>query len=147
MNLSHHEAPVALVTGASRGIGLAIARWFLQHGHRVAVLDIEAQTLATSHAALVAEHGAERLLALPADVSSALQVADAVDAIEARWGRLDALVNNAGVAIFKPIGQTTLDDWRSVMSVNLDGPFICTQAAAPLMLKHGGGAVVNIASI
>jgi NAD(P)-dependent dehydrogenase (short-subunit alcohol dehydrogenase family) len=138
---------VALVTGASRGIGLAISTWFLQRGHRVAVLDIDAEALASSHAALVAEHGAERLLALPADVSNAAQVAEAVAAIDARWGRLDALVNNAGVAVFKPIGQTTLDDWRWVMSVNLDGPFICTQACAPLMLKNGGGAVVNIASI
>ena len=147
MNTSHTQAPVALVTGAARGIGLAIAGWFLRQGHRVATLDIDADTLATSHAALVAEHGAERLLALPADVSNAAQVADAVAAIEARWGRLDALVNNAGVAVFKPIGQTTLDDWRWVMATNLDGPFICTQTAAPLMLKNGGGAVVNIASI
>lgn len=139
--------PVALVTGAARGIGLAIAQWFLQRGYRVALLDIEVDALQQSHAALQTEHGADRLLALPADVSHAESVAAAVQAIESRWGRLDALVNNAGVAVFKPIGQTTLDDWRWVMSVNLDGPFICTQACAPLMLKNGGGAVVNIASI
>jgi NAD(P)-dependent dehydrogenase (short-subunit alcohol dehydrogenase family) len=63
------------------------------------------------------------------------------------FGRINALVNNAGVATFKPIAETTLDEWRWVMATNLDGPFICTQACAPHMLAHGGGAVVNIASI
>ncbi len=75
------------------------------------------------------------------------QVLRAVAAVEARFGRLDALVNNAGIAVFKPLLATAFEEWRDVLATNLDGPFLCTQAAAPLMLKHGGGAVVNIASI
>ncbi len=65
----------------------------------------------------------------------------------ARFGRIDALVNNAGIAIFKPILETSFEEWSRVLSVNLNGAFLCTQACAPVMLKGGGGAVVNIASI
>jgi NAD(P)-dependent dehydrogenase (short-subunit alcohol dehydrogenase family) len=135
---------VAVVTGGARGIGLAIARWFLAHGHKVALLDIDAATLAATDTALA---DAEHVLALHTDVSQPDQVDRAMQAVLARFGRIDALVNNAGVAVFKPILQTTYDEWRHVLGTNLDGPFLCTQAAAPIMLRTGGGAVVNIASI
>jgi NAD(P)-dependent dehydrogenase (short-subunit alcohol dehydrogenase family) len=75
-------------------------------------------------------------------------MADAFARIDAAFGRVDALVNNAGVAVFKRIDHTTWDEWKYVMNTNLDGPFLCTQAAVPLMQRGGrGGAVVNIASI
>jgi meso-butanediol dehydrogenase/(S,S)-butanediol dehydrogenase/diacetyl reductase len=135
---------VALVTGAARGIGLAGAQWFLAHGHAVALLDIDRATLDAAVAALARP---EHVLALPADVSDPRQVADAMAAIEARFGRLDALVNNAGIAVFKPLLHTRFDEWQQVLATNLNGPFLCTQAAVPLMLQSGGGAVVNIASI
>jgi len=145
----NNDVPVAVVTGAARGIGLAIAQWFLERGHRVALIDIDADTLTHTAARLRDALGAAagRMIALHTDVSDPAQVADAMQRIEATFGRIDALVNNAGVATFKPIGETTFDEWRWVMATNLDGPFICTQACAPLMLKSGGGAVVNIASI
>jgi meso-butanediol dehydrogenase/(S,S)-butanediol dehydrogenase/diacetyl reductase len=88
-----------------------------------------------------------------ADVSNPDQVAAAVAAVDARFGRIDALVNNAGVAVFKPILQTSFEEWRHVLGTNLDGAFLCTQAVAPIMLRgiaqgvQRGGAVVNIASI
>ena len=144
MQAMQNAPKVALVTGAARGIGLATAQWFLQHGHAVALLDIDAGTL---HPAVAALAQPERTLALHADVRDPAQVAAAVAAVEARFGRLDVLVNNAGIAVFKPLRDTTFAEWRDVMATNLDGAFLCTQAAAPLMLKHGGGAVVNIASI
>ncbi|MGE5199701.1 MAG: SDR family NAD(P)-dependent oxidoreductase, partial [Rhodospirillaceae bacterium] len=140
----HTPLKVALVTGAARGIGLASAQWFLRHGHGVALLDIDRPTLDAAVAALAEP---ERTLALPADVRDPLQVAQAVETVEARFGRLDTLVNNAGIAVFKPLLDTAFAEWRDVMATNLDGAFLCTQAAAPLMLKGGGGAVVNIASI
>ena len=144
MNSSSPANPVAVVTGGARGIGLAIAQWFLTHGHRVALIDIDGDTLTQTDAALAEP---ERVLAVHADVSKADQVAGAMAAIDQRFGRIDALVNNAGVAVFKPILQTSYEEWRHVMATNLDGAFLCTQAAAPLMLRGGGGAIVNIASI
>ena len=144
MSSSSSPAPVAVVTGGARGIGLAIAQWFLARGQRVALIDIDGQTLARTEALLA---DPERVLALNHDVSKPEQVEAAMRAVDARFGRIDALVNNAGVAVFKPILQTSFDEWRHVMATNLDGAFLCTQAAAPLMLRSGGGSVVNIASI
>ena len=137
-------ARVALVTGAARGIGLAIAQWFDARDWRVALLDIDQPELQRTHAQWPRR---ERALALHADVSSPEQVAEAVRKTEAAFGRIDALVNNAGVAVFKPLLQTRFDEWRRVMAVNLDGAFLCTQAVAPLMLRQGSGSVVHIASI
>ena len=144
MNPPSASSPVAVVTGGARGIGLAIARWFLAHGHQVALIDIDAATLAATDAALA---DPDHVLAVHGDVSKPEQVQAAMAAVVARFGRIDALVNNAGVAIFKPILQTSWEEWRHVLGTNLDGAFLCTQAAAPVMLKTGGGAVVNIASI
>src|SRR5665213_2219674 len=135
---------VARVTGAARGIGLAVAKRFLADGWRVALLDIEGELLSNSVAALDA---AGDTLALPCDVSDARAVAGALAEVERRFGRLDALVNNAGIAVFAPLLETSDEDWNRVLAVNLTGPFICTKAAAPLMREHGGGAVVNITSI
>ena len=134
---------VALITGAARGIGLAVAKRFLADGWRVALLDIEAGLLERSVAAL-ARPGATLAVArrLHADA-----VAAAFAQIEHHFGRLDALVNNAGVAVFAPLMETSETDWNRVLAVNLTGPFLCTKAAVPLMRNHGGGAIVNITSI
>jgi NAD(P)-dependent dehydrogenase (short-subunit alcohol dehydrogenase family) len=142
MTTSPHK--VALVTGAARGIGLAVAKRFLGEGYRVALLDIEEELLAQSVQAL---NDPDNTLAIHADVSDADSVAKAFAAVQDRFGRLDSLVNNAGIAIFKPLLETTQADWDRVLAVNLTGPFLCTQAAAPLMREHGGGAIVNITSI
>ena len=133
----------ALVTGAARGIGLATAKRFLSDGWRVALLDIERRLLDDAVAAL-ADH--VHTLAIHCDVSDAAAVAAAMAAVQGRFGRLDALVNNAGVAVFAPLLETEDQDWNRVLAVNLTGPFLCTKAAASLMREHGG-AIVNITSI
>ena len=135
---------VALVTGAGRGIGLATARRFLTEGWRVGVLDIDAGLLENAMASLAAP---EQTFALHCDVADAPGIKAAVRRTAAHFGRLDALVNNAGVAVFKPILETTPEEWARVLAVNLTGPFLGTQAAAPLMAAGGGGAVVNVTSI
>jgi NAD(P)-dependent dehydrogenase (short-subunit alcohol dehydrogenase family) len=135
---------VALVTGAARGIGLAAAKRFLAEGWRVALLDINRETLEGAYAALAKP---DTTMAVPCDVSDPAAVSAALASVAKRFGRLDALVNNAGIAIFKPILDVTYEDWSRVLAVNLTGPFLCTQAAAPLMRDNGGGAIVNITSI
>ncbi len=141
---SNISSPVAVVTGGARGIGLAIAQWFLNKNYRVAILDVDKKTLLQT----AQNYSDSKLfLALHTDVSQPQQVIQAVDTIEKYFGRIDAWVNNAGVAVFKPILQTTFEEWRYVLSTNLEGAFLCTQACAPVMLKTGGGSIVNIASI
>lgn len=135
---------VAVITGAARGIGLATARKFLAEGWRVAMLDIDGETQDRAWAGLA---DAENSLSIHCDVSDPGQVAAAVDQVLARFGRIDALVNNAGIAIFSPVMETSFDDWSAVLATNLSGPFICTQACVPAMLANGGGSIVNITSI
>jgi NAD(P)-dependent dehydrogenase (short-subunit alcohol dehydrogenase family) len=142
--MTERPQKVALVTGAARGIGLAVAKRFLAEGWRVALLDIERDLLDGAVGAL---SDPENTLALHCDVSDAAGVGDAMDAVQGRFGRLDALVNNAGTAVFAPVLETSDQDWNRILAVNLTGPFLCTKAAAPLLREHGGGAIVNITSI
>lgn len=130
----------ALITGAARGIGLATARRFLDDGWNVALLDCDSEELAR------VATGMANACAVHADVSHPDQVARAIEETLSRFGRVDALVNNAGVADFGPIEETSFDRWRRVMETNLDGIFLMTQAALPA-LKKSKGAIVNIASI
>jgi NAD(P)-dependent dehydrogenase (short-subunit alcohol dehydrogenase family) len=135
---------VALVTGAARGIGLATAKRFLAEGWRVALLDIDGDTLRSAVASI---GDSDHTLVLECDVSDAREVAAAIDKLAKRFGRLDALINNAGVAVFASVLETSDEDWSRILAVNLFGPFLCTKAAVPLMREHAGGAIVNITSI
>jgi len=137
----NQSTKVVVITGAARGIGLAVAKAFLARDYKAALLDIDATTLRQTEQAL------GDVLALECDVADPEQVTSSIEQVAGRFGRIDALVNNAGVAVFKPLLETTFDEWQRVLAVNLNGPFLCTQACAPVMLKHGGGAVVNITSI
>jgi len=130
----------ALVTGAARGIGLATARLFVEEGWQVAMIDRDAPALEEASAGLENGH------AIPCDVSVPAQVDAMIAEVAARFGSLSALVNNAGVAEFGPIAECDFAMWRRVMETNLDGVFLVSQAATPL-LAAAKGAIVNIASI
>jgi NAD(P)-dependent dehydrogenase (short-subunit alcohol dehydrogenase family) len=138
------DSRVAVVTGGARGIGRAIGEWFLRHNCRVVLLDRDSTTLDRTITEITRP---DQLLGIHCDVSDPAQVDQAAAEVIAKFGRVDALVNNAGVAVFKPVLETSFEDWRTVMATNLDGAFLCTQAFGALMAKGGGGAVVNIASI
>jgi NAD(P)-dependent dehydrogenase (short-subunit alcohol dehydrogenase family) len=130
----------ALVTGAARGIGLATAKRFLADGWRVAMIDRDAPALTQAAAGLENAH------AILCDVSKPDEVDAMIRETLRLTGRIDALVNNAGVADFGPIADHDLPRWRTVMETNLDGVFLLSQAALPA-LRDARGAIVNIASI
>lgn len=131
----------ALITGAARGIGLATARGLQEAGWQVALMDRDGPELAK-----VSDEFSQALT-IEGDVSQPQDVTAAVAKVTEQFGRLDGLVNNAGVADFGPIRDTTYERWRRVMETNLDGPFLMTQAFTELLAAQGGGAVVNITSI
>lgn len=131
---------VALVTGAARGIGLATTKLLGAEGYSVAMIDRDVDALAEAAAGLDFAHPVFADVSKPDDADRI--VAETLD----RFGRLDALVNNAGVADFGPMEGTDFARWRTVMETNLDGVFLVSQAATPA-LKATKGAIVNIASI
>lgn len=131
---------VALVTGAARGIGLASTQKFLSQDWHVVMVDIDGEELAK------ASNELSNFTAIAFDVSIPENVEKLRARVEIDFGKLDALVNNAGVADFGPIGETSFERWRRVMSNNLDAPFLMVQAFTGLLAK-AKGAIVNITSI
>jgi len=137
---------VAMVTGAARGIGAAVARAFSAEGACVALLDIDIAGLS----ALVTDLqglGADAL-GLPADVTKSTEVQSAVDAIEARWGRVDVLVNNAGgFGTVRATEEIPEEEWDAVVRLNLTSAFLCSKAVLPGMKQQRWGRIVNLSSI
>lgn len=132
---------VAIVTGGAQGIGRAIAEKLSEEGAAVAVADINEEG-----AAAVAEGLAGEGLGVRADVSKADDVQAMVDAAVERWGRVDVLVNNAAIVPFIPWDEVDLEHWRTIMAVNLDGPFLAIKAVEKPMRAAGYGRIVNLAS-
>jgi 2-keto-3-deoxy-L-fuconate dehydrogenase len=135
------EGLVAAVTGGGSGIGLATVRLLAARGARVAALDLDPA------AAGEPVDGAERPLTLVADVTDEASVSAAVAAVVERWGRLDVLVNNAGIGAQGTIEDNPYDEWRRVLDVNLLGMVRATRAALPHLRRSGQAAIVNTCSI
>jgi NAD(P)-dependent dehydrogenase (short-subunit alcohol dehydrogenase family) len=139
------DGEVVVVTGGGSGIGRAVALAFPRVGARVVVLDRDAVTGAEVAAEISAAGG--KAEAHPLDVTNEAAVDHVFTAIFERHGRLDVLVNSAGIAIRKPAVELPLEDWERVIAVNATGSFLCARAAARCMLEGGEGRIVNIASI
>ena len=136
----------AIVTGAARGIGLAIARRLTRDGLRVAIVDVDVETARREADALQA--AAAEALAIRTDVTDPAGVEAMVGTVLERWGHLDVLVNNAGIAgRSAPVQDLSLEQWQQVIAVDLTGVFLCCQAAVRAMLPRASGRIVNIASI
>jgi len=133
---------VALVTGAASGIGLATAKLLLQEGARVVLTDREISPLSQSRATL-----GPRAFYHVLDVTREDQWILVADSIAEEFGRIDVLVNCAGCVLLKDIEATTLDEWRGLMAVNLDGTFLGCRHAIRVMKERGGGSIVNISSV
>jgi NAD(P)-dependent dehydrogenase (short-subunit alcohol dehydrogenase family) len=140
------QGQTALVTGASRGIGKEIALELARNGYRVAVNYYNDPASLVD--ATVAEIRALQADVLPieADIRSSSQVTAMFERVIGAFGRLDLLVNNAGVQTWKPLLQVTEEEWDLVVDTNLKGCFLCTQQAARYMKDHGGGSIVNLGS-
>jgi NAD(P)-dependent dehydrogenase (short-subunit alcohol dehydrogenase family) len=146
LDLFRLDGRVALITGGAGGLGLVFARALAGAGADVALLGRRAEA-AQAAADSVAQETGRRTLALTADVTSAQQVQAAIERVHSQLGRLDILVNSAGINIRKPSVEFALDDWRKVLDINLTGTFICSQAAAPAMIANSWGRVINISSM
>ena len=134
-----------MVTGAARGIGRGIAARFAGEGASVLLVDTDPSV--EDSARELADDSGTRTLGIRADVTSPEDVARAVGLAESTWGRLDVLVNNAGVITISRLEDLTLDDWQKVLAVNTTGTFLCAQAAAAAMRRYGrGGRILNAAS-
>ena len=138
----------AVVTAAAgAGIGGATARRFLEEGARVLISDAHARRLEEHAARLAGEFGSESVTAVPCDVTDETQVRDLFDTAEREHGRLDIVVNNAGLGGTAPLVDMTDEQWTRVLDVTLGGTFRCTRAALRLMRESGGGVIVNNASV
>jgi pyridoxal 4-dehydrogenase len=134
----------ALVTGAARGLGYAAARRLGEEGARVGLLDRDAEALTAAAEGLAAEGLHVRPYTVELTDEDAVQ--DAVAALLAAEGRIDVLVNNAGIYPHRPFEDLTYGEWRRVLAVNLDSVFLCTHAVYPAMRDRGYGRIVNISS-
>jgi len=133
---------VALITGGAQGIGKAIGRRFLAEGARVALVDVDAEAGEETRKEF---DSLGEAVFLPGDVGVEATARRAVRKVAGLFGRLDVLVNNAGIGIGKPITELTLKEWNRVLAVNLTGAFLFARHAAP-HLRKSRGAIVNIAS-
>lgn len=141
--LSNH---VALVTGASRGIGRAIALELATHGANV-VINYARDNAAAEQVVAEIVAGGGSALALPADVSKATEVDTLLNAVMEKWNRIDILVNNAGITRDTLLLRMKLEDWQAVIDLNLTGVFLCTRAVSKVMLKQRAGRIINITSV
>ena len=135
----------AVVTGGARGIGLAIAERLMTSGAEVSLWDVDAAALQAAAKELAA-HGRAHQAAV--DVTDPAAVAKAAEAAAAQMGRIDILINNAGISgMNKPTWEYPVEEWRRVLDINLSGPFLCSRAVVPGMIARKYGRIVSIASI
>ena len=135
---------VAVITGAGSGLGEATASAFAAAAAKVVCIDVKADA-AESVAKQIRENSG-KAIGVSADVSDPTQIGDAIDKTLKEFGRLDFLVNNAGIDYTLPITELTVEQWDKVMAVNLRAPFLLSKAAFQLMKNQGGGHIVNISS-
>jgi NAD(P)-dependent dehydrogenase (short-subunit alcohol dehydrogenase family) len=136
-------ARVAAVTGAAQGIGRRTSEVLADRGYALALIDLRESTETVG---AVHERGRE-VLDVPGDVSVEADVAGFAEQVRERFGRVDVLVNNAGISLITPAEDTAAEQWRRVLAVNLTGPFLLCQAFGRMMLEAGVGSIINVASI
>ena len=145
MNAKSLSGKTALITGASKGLGKAMALALAEAGANLALVSRDLDKLLET-AAAVRAHGVEAE-AIRADVTAEAQVAALEKKVAARFGRIQILINNAGIASSAPVGKISLEEWNRIFAVNVTATFLCTQAALPAMIERGSGRIVNVSSV
>jgi NAD(P)-dependent dehydrogenase (short-subunit alcohol dehydrogenase family) len=144
--MSEFEGRVSIVSGGTRGIGRAIVRRLLESGFHVALISRSAEELESAEAELSGA-GPGRALGIPGDVRSPDSCSSVVERVVDAFGGLDLLVNNAGVGIFAPVQEMSLEDWRVQIDTNLSGVFYLSRAAIPHLVRSNDAWIVNIGSL
>ncbi|MGL5833228.1 MAG: SDR family NAD(P)-dependent oxidoreductase, partial [Waterburya sp.] len=145
-NLQHLKEQVAIVTGASRGIGQAAALALASQGAKVVINYARSSEAAEATVKEITDAGGEAI-ALQADVSQSAEVDNLIKATLEQFGRIDVLVNNAGITQDTLLLRMKLEQWQAVIDLNLTGVFLCTKAVSKIMLKQRSGRIINIASV
>ena len=138
--------PVAIITGSSRGIGRAIATEFANRGYNLVINCLHSLDQANSLKSALESEYHIRTTIIPADISKENEVKSLVEQTLTTFGRIDVLVNNAGIAIDKEFANHTVEDWENTLTTNLIGPFLTSQIIGPLMREQGSGKIINISS-
>jgi 3-oxoacyl-[acyl-carrier protein] reductase len=136
---------LAIVTGAGRGIGKAIAQKFFEEGALVVHWDIDLDSAKDVAEAL--DPSGKKAIAMKADITNEVDIENALSEVLRKFSRIDILVNNAGISLHKPIEEMTLEAFEAVIKVNLTGTFLCCRAVTPTMKAQGMGKIINIASL
>lgn len=138
---------IAIITGASRGIGFAISEAFVREGAKIALCGSRLSSAESAAAKLKEAYPGAEILPLGVDVSDSAAIKEMVAAVMKRWSRIDILVNNAGVTSAKQIFDMSDEDFDSVIRINLAGPFRCIREVAGIMKDQGGGSIINTSSM
>lgn len=142
------DGKVAVVTGGTRGIGYTIVKRFLEEGAKVALCGSKQETVDKALANLAADGFTDNVMGICPNLTDAESVKTAFDAVVERFGRLDVLCNNAGVSSRTALVDYTTEEFESVMDINVIAPFVCSQAAARIMISQGGhGSIINTSSM
>lgn len=140
-----NETHVAIITGSAAGIGAAVAQTLAGRGYRVVIADIQTEAAAATAARL--QEAGYTARAIGVDVAAPASVTFLVEQVMADWGRIDVLVNNAGIENCTPFLEIDLSEYERVMRVNTTGVWLCCQAVLPVMLEQNSGAIVNVSSV
>lgn len=138
------DGKVIIITGASRGIGRAAACLLAEKGGRIVLAGRDGSALQEVSRSIKSRKGVG--LAMPTNVCCEGSVKTLVNQVVSRFGRIDVLINNAGVCVYGPVSRTTLDEWDQVMDTNLKGVFLCTREVIPAMIQQGAGHIITVAS-
>lgn len=138
------EDKVAIVTGGSNGIGRGIAKLFSKEGAKVVVADVDSE--AGKQTVKDLENEGTKVYFHQTDISKEEDVKSLINFVRKEFGRLDVLVNNAGINFRKPVHETSLEEWNKLMSINLTGAFLCSKYAIPEMQKQDNASIINMAS-